>query len=311
MRAFLTLYVFLFSLPAYSQVEHALIRRLVVFPLQAPIKYNQAAEEAWWEIRKVLTDNKRFLVASKNFLQQKDVYQSRGELKPADAIILGQLLDANAVMTTYLEDKILKMRVYEGEYGRLLWEQDLKLQPSVPVSHQLVSSSVKLVRDFISSIPYHGFVFKDGLKSEVVYSENGKKYFKSEVGADAQLEVGDKVQLVNIVSDSLKPLFISGANIEVFAEGIVEMVDREIITVSLQRVSQMDAIKENSMVRIPKELKRLKEQYALTESLKKNIQPEYFSPELTELEQEVRENKPLVTSLSFLGNLVLFLLIAI
>ncbi len=295
-----------------AQVQHQLLRRVVVFPLLGPAQYADAAEEAWWEVRKVLTDNKRFLVASKNFLQQKDVYQSRGELTPADAIILGQLLDANAVVTTFLNDKALQMNVYEAEFGRLLWTQSLQLQPSVRVSQQLVGSAVKLVRDFVSSIPYQGFVVKDGLKSEVVYADDGRRYFKAEVGADAELQVGDQVQLVRVLSDSLKPLFLMGPNsVEIFGEGVVESVNREVITVELKRITALTDVGENALVRIPKELNRLKSTYALNENLKKNIDPEYFSPEMTELKKEIRENKPLITSLSFLGNFLLFLLLAI
>lgn len=295
---------------AFAQSEHSLVRRLVVFPLQTSVQYRDAADEAWWEIRKVLTDNKRFLVASKNFLQQKDVYQARGPLKPADAIILGQLLDANAVVTTYLDKLTMHMKVYEGEYGRLLWQQELRLQPSVPVSKQLPESGVKLVRDFISSVPYQGFVIMDGLKSDIVFAEDGRQYFKAEISSDANVQVGDKIQLVRVVSDTLKPVF-ANANVEVYAEGIVDVVERQTITVHLKRVSSIGEIQKDSLVRIPKELNRLKEKYAISEQIRKNINPEYFSPEMTELDQELRENKPLVTSLSFLGNLALFLLIAL
>lgn len=296
----------------WAQTEHQLVRRVVVFPLQTPTQYAAAAEEAWWEVRKVLTDNKRFLVASKNFLQQKDVFQSRGELSPADAIILGQLLDANAVVTTYLDDKVLKMNVYEAEFGRPLWTQSLQLQPSIPISQQLVSSAVKLIGDFISSMPYQGFVVRDGLKPGVVYAESGRQLMKIEVGSDAALQVGDQIQVIRVKSESVRPLFGSGlANTEVFGEGVVDSVNREIVTVELKRVTSIADIKENSLVRIPKELSRLREEYALADSLKKNIDPEYFSPEMTELKKEIRENKPLITSLSFLGNLILFLLLAI
>ncbi len=294
----------------FAQSEHSLVRRLVIFPLQTSVQYREAADEAWWEIRRVLTDNKRFLVASKNFLQQKDVFQSRGALKPADAIILGQLLDANAVITTYLDGFTMHMKVYEGEFGRLLWQQELRLQPSVPISKQLVESGVKLVRDFISSVPYQGFVVIDGLKSDVVYAEDGRQYFKAEISSDTSVQVGDKIQLVRVVSDTLKPVF-ANANVEIFAEGVVDVVERQTITVHLKRVSSIGEIKKESLVRIPKELNRLKQKYALGEELRKNINPEYFSPEMTELDQELRENKPLVTSLSFIGNLALLLLIAL
>lgn len=310
MKGFLLL-LFIWTGVAWSQTDHPLMRRLVVFPISAPTQISQSAEETWWEIRKTLTGNKRFLVASKNFLQQKDVFQARGELKPADAIILSQLLDADAVITTFLKDKTLKMKIYEGEYGRTLWQQELVLQSSVPVSQQIKDAGVRLVKDFISSIPYHGFVAKDGLKPSVVYAEEGRRYFRVELGSDAEVQVGDQIQLIRIVGTSLKPIFVSGGQVEIFAEGLVETVDRQSVIVELKRVSSIDDIKQNSLVRVPKELARLKEKFALQESLRKNINPEYFSPEITPLDQQIQENKPLITSLSFLGNLVLFILLAI
>src|SRR5690242_6478693 len=98
----------------HAQVEHTLVRRISVFPIKAGQELAPIAEEAWWELRETLTRDHRFLVASKNFLMQKDVYQARRALSPADAIILGKLLDANALVVTFLEDRTLRMHVYEG-----------------------------------------------------------------------------------------------------------------------------------------------------------------------------------------------------
>ncbi|MCB0386940.1 MAG: hypothetical protein KDD43_16215, partial [Bdellovibrionales bacterium] len=52
-------------------VEHPLLRRITVFPVQADNSLIKATEEAWWLVREALTENRRFLVASKNFLIQK------------------------------------------------------------------------------------------------------------------------------------------------------------------------------------------------------------------------------------------------
>lgn len=306
------IYIIVFFAGAYAQAQelHPLMRRLAVFPIDTPAKYKSVADDTWWDVRKALTDNKRFLVASKNFLKQKDVYQSRGPLKPADAIILGQLLEANAVLTTYLRESEIHMDVYEAEYGRLLWKKSIRLQKSVPLSSQLQENSLKLVRDFISSIPYQGFVVKDPLQKSTVYFEDGRQFIKAQVGADAEVQVGDKIQVVNVRSVSLKPIFQEGSTIEVFAEGIVERVDRDSVTVHLKRATSVNDITPTSLVRIPKELGRLVKEFALKDDLRDKIDSAYFSPEMTELDQEIKENKPLVTSLSFLGNLGLFLLLA-
>src|SRR5262245_25083625 len=92
-----------------QSAEHTLLRRVAVFPIEAPEELNSKADEAWWELREFLTKDKRFLVATKNFLQQQNVYQPRAELDPAAAIILGKLLDADAVISTFLKERILHM----------------------------------------------------------------------------------------------------------------------------------------------------------------------------------------------------------
>jgi hypothetical protein len=309
MRFFL-LAIFFASGGAWAQADHTLIRRISVFPIKVPQEYTSAAEDAWWELRETLTKDKRFLVASKNFLMQKDVYQARSVLQPADAIILGKLLDANALVTVWLEDRTVNMNVYEGDYGRPLWEHHLMLQPSIPVAEQLQPAIVKLAQDFISSIPYQGFVITDPLKGRPVYQEGRRLLAKAEVGSTAEVDVGDPVQLIRVYSDSLKPLFSNGAAIEVFAEGRVVEHDRELITIEFDRLNRAAPILDGAMVRLPRELKRLEQLYALQDSLKTKIDPEFFSPGMTTQKMTENETKPLIASLVFIGNLAAFLLLA-
>jgi hypothetical protein len=310
MRIFFLFLILCGGATAFAQTNHTLIRRIAVFPIKSSPELAQVAEEAWWELREALTRDKRFLVASKNFLMQKDVFQARETLQPADAIILGKLLDANALVTTWIDDRVLNMRVYEGEYGRPLWEYQLMLQPSLPVAEQLQSAVVKLVNDFIASIPYHGFVVVDPLKGRPVYQEGRRLLVKAEVGTNAEVDVGDPVQLIRVYSDHLKPLFTHGASIEVFAEGRVVEQNRESLVIELDRVNRASAIEEGTMVRLPRELKRLQQYYSLQDPLKTKIDPEFFSPGMTSAKQKVEEQKPLLSSLIFVANLAAFLLLA-
>lgn len=309
-RIFTLVGIVLAASSAWSQVEHKLLRRLVVFPIKADKAVSSQAEEAWWQVRELLTQNKRFLVASKNFLVKKDVFQARGELTPADAIILGQLLDAQALVTTFLDDRTLLMKVYEGEYGRLLWQQEIKLHTSLTVAQQIAPASRKLILDFMSSVPYQGFVIVDNLIGQPVYQQENRWYFKADVGSSSQAQVGDEVQVVKIISDRLKPLFDDGANIEVFAEGRVVGKDREFVTVEILRTTDQKLISESSLIRLPKEYKRLRESFAINDSLTRKINPEYFSPEMTPLTQEAREYQPLAAALSFIANIAIFLVLA-
>ena len=294
---------------AMAQTEHELVQKVAVFPVSAPKNLTDAAEEAWWQVREAMTESKRFLVATKSFLLQKDVYQARGELTPADAIILGKLLDADSLVVTYVQERSLHMKVYEGKNGRVLWQHEFQLQPSLPISTQLAMASKKLVQDFIASIPYQGYVVVDSLKGKAVYDEGGKKFFQADIGLESSLEVGDQVQLVRIYSDSLKPLFTTAATPEIYAEGIIVKKDREIVTVQINRVTQLTDIKQGSLVRAQKELKRLKELYSLQQGNLK-VGPEMVNPDISELSNKEDEKKPLAASLSFIANIAIFLLLA-
>lgn len=299
-----------FTMHAHAQTDHTLVRRITVFPVKVPPELQYVADEVWWELREAMTKDKRFLVASKNFLMQKDVYQARSILSPADAIILGKLLDANAIVSTFLEDRVLNMRVYEGEYGRPLWEHSLVLQPSLPIAQQLQPAVIKLAQDFIASIPYQGFVVTDTLRGRPVYQEGRRLLVKAEIGTTAEVDVGDMAQLVRVYSDHLKPLFTNGASIEVFAEGRVVEREHETITIELDRLNRAAAIQDGTMVRLPRELKRLEQAYALKDNLRSKIDPEFFSPGMTSAKQRENEIKPLIASLVFIGNLAAFLLLA-
>jgi hypothetical protein len=300
----------LFCGSSFAQTEHTLVRRLSVFPIKAGQDLAPVSEDAWWELREALTRDKRFLVASKNFLMQKDVFQARGVLSPADAIILGKLLDANALVVTFLDDRTLHMNVYEGEYGRPLWEQQLVLQPSLPVAEQLKPAALKLAQNFVASIPYHGFVVVDPLRGRPVYQEGRRLLVKAEIGTGTEVDVGDSVQLVRVFSDHIKPLFTHGASVEVFAEGRIVEQQGDSVVIELDRLNRSNVIQEGTLVRVPKELKRLQQLYAISDSLKSKIDPEFFSPGMTTAKQEEGETKPLVASLMFVANLAAFLLLA-
>ena len=287
-----------------------MIRRLSVFPIKTNEELAEKADAIWWDLRETMTKDKRFLVATKNYLQQQNVYQSRGALDPASALMLGRVLDADAVMATFLEKRNLHMAVYETNFGRPLWTQQIPLQPSVPIADQLEPAVLKLARDFIASIPYQGFVIVDPLKSGSIYREGKRLLVKANIGLGAEAEVGDPFELIRVTSDHIKPLFTHGASIEVFGEGRIVAIDRETVTAELTRLTRTSDVKEKTLVRLPKEQKRLQQLFALTDSLKNKINPEFLSPEMTSTKQEQAENKPLIASVVFIVNLAAFFFLA-
>jgi hypothetical protein len=306
-------FVFIIFSQAFAQTHifHEKIRRVTVFPLKVDKEIDKVAESIWWDLRENLAESKRFLIASKNFMSAKDVFQPRGELQPADAIILGRLLDANALITTFVVDRKVSMRVYETQNGLTLWGGDIDMHPAVQVSKQLPDVTKKLLLDFLSSIPYQGFVIVDNLIGRPIYNEGEKLMFKADVGVGTQVTLGDSVQLVKISAERMKPLFIDGASITVYAEGKVVNVDRHIITVQVIRRQENEDIKADALIRIPDELRRIKDIYGLHDSSEKNLEVSSMVNREEKLTQQQKDRKPLVAALSWIGNLALMLIIAL
>ncbi|MCB0390621.1 MAG: hypothetical protein KDD58_05000 [Bdellovibrionales bacterium] len=310
MKKIFILTLFFYVNTGIAGINHELIRRIVVFPFQSNIDSQKEAEESWWKVRETLTNGKRFLVASKDFLERKDVFQARGELSPADAIILGELLDAQLVITGVLKNKSLTLYAYESIRGQLVWSYTTNMHASLPLSEQIEKASEETASLLIADIPYHGFVVKDEIIGQTVFKRNNQVLVKIEISTLASVGIGDEIQWIKVFNQNLKPLFQGGANIEIFADGKVIEVHDGYILAEVKRVTDINHITVGSLIRLPSELKRFKELYALKDSIKRRINPDYFSPEISEIHQEAQETQPLLTALSFLVNIVTILLIA-
>lgn len=298
------------SVSRAEEASHQLIRRIVVFPFVSVSNERDDALEAWWKIREVLTSGKQFLVASKDFLERKDVFQSRAKMSPADVIILSELLDAQMIVSGSIQDKRFTLYAYEAVRGQLVWSQQINMNPSLPLNEQIEKTSLILAQDLIASFPYHGFVIRDELEGSVVYKKNGKLLCQISFSTDININVGDDVQWLHLNVQSFKPLFMGGANLEIYAEGKIVETSQGRATVEVMRVTDLELVKEESLVRFPRELKRVKEHYALRDSIKRRIHPDYFSPDMSDVKLEEEEKRPLATALSFLINAATILLLA-
>ncbi len=314
--AFFILPLFLFSsTSAFATFEHEHISRIVVFPFEAETEskdkdLQNAAVNSWWSVREKLTETKRFLVASRDFMKAKEVFQPRGKLLPADAIILGRLLEADALVTVFLKEHVLNMRVYETTNGLTLWSGKIALSPALPMSRQFGSAADKLLYQFIASIPYQGYVIVDPLIGHATYVENDNLMAKARIGANSQISKGDDVQLIRVGAIGLKPVFQSGLNIQVYAEGVVTKVDKQVITIQIDRRQTGAKIKEGALVRVPAEFERLQKAYGLQPDLTKNLAVELYQLNDNEPTEAQKRRQPLITSLAFIGNLAFVLLIA-
>jgi hypothetical protein len=297
-------------LKAHAQLEHQLIRRVVVFPIKAEKADDVAAEEAWWQARDELSKSHRFLVASKQFLIKSDVYQARGTLEPADAVILGKLLDAHALITFQLTGRVLTTNVYDGGNGLMLWTKAVALHPALTVGDQLPALARKVIDDFFSSISYQGFTLTDALIGQTVYEEGDVKLAQVDLGINTGAQIGDVVQWIRINATTALPLFQGGSKITVFAEGKIVRLDQGIGTVEVVRATKIKDVQEFSLVRIPREADRLKAEFTISDHPKSTLNAELVAPEANPMEAVAKERRPLVTTMSSLASVAAFLLLA-
>jgi hypothetical protein len=296
-------------LPAFAQadVEHTLLRRVAVFPIADANLSN--AEEAWWQMRELLTKDQRFFVASRRFMINRGVFQARKTLKPADAIILSKILDAQGLVVTYLKDRTLNMRVYEGESGYLLWEGNAEFHPALPINDQLIRMSTQLINTFMLAIPYQGFQVSDEVIGKPVYEEDGKSFAQAYIGSNSKIEVGDSAQWVQVIGDVGQAFFSSSTKVTVIAEGKVKEVKGERIVIEIQKMVDPSLLRENSLIRFPKEVERLQEMYTGTEK-DSNLAPEYLSSELKNSVEFSKDHKTTSSFMMWVASLAGFILLA-
>lgn len=301
--AALVLVLVLGATQGHAKIRQDVLRRIAVFPVAIDEQYDDVGDDAWWKIREELTAKQRFLVASKNLMIKKDVFQARKELTPSDAIILSQLLDAQAVVTIFQNDSQIQMNFYDGKTGLPLYLKSIRIHPSLPLKVQLVQLASQLVKDFIAAIPYQGFVITDPLVGTAHFKKNGKTYAKVDFGLDSRVEVGDRAQFFDFYGTQFKPFFEDGGQIEVFAEGVVVQVEKEFSVVEISRMTSLADFKEGSLVRVPKEMQRLRDSYAIKDQLQAKVKPGESMANMRLAQEKEEEKKPLILSLAFLVNI--------
>jgi len=239
----------------------------------------------------------------------RGVFQGRKTLKPADAIILGKILDAQALVTTWIEDRNLKMRVYDGDNGFLLWEGEVGFHPALPINDQLLKVSLRLTNDFLLAIPYQGFQIKDEVIGKALYERDSKRYAQIFIGANSQIKVSDSVQWINITGDISQAYFNGAPKITVIAEGTVVAVKGEQAEVEVLKMRDPADLKEDSLVRFPREVARLKE-LNVSEDRGASLSAEYLSSEIKNSSDFNKDTHPTITALAFIVNIAGMILLA-
>ncbi len=304
LRLVSTLLFLTLALPAFG--EDYLLRRVVAFPVEAPEGLSVAADQTWWKMREALTQNKKFLIASKQFLVRKDVFQPRSELSISDAVLLGKLLDSHALITTSVRQKNVTLSVYSGQTGVLLFTTTTAMNASVPAAQQLENIVLRLTRDFIASIPYQGFQIIDPLVGKAVFEEAGRPMAKIDIGANSGIAAGDTVQWIQL--GGAAPLFQEGGQITVIGDGEILKVEGEIATVEIKRVTDEKLLKERALLRIPQEAKRIEEALLSKGSGNKRA-PELVVAELVTSNPESAKSRPLLSALSSIASIASLILL--
>ncbi|MDZ4083287.1 MAG: hypothetical protein U1E10_10145 [Bdellovibrionales bacterium] len=278
-------------------------------------------QEAWWEVREELADTGRFLVATKSFLQKADVFQPRANLASSDAVILGRYVEADALMTMKLEDRVFSMTVWDAAEGIVAWRSSIELHPSILIRDQLTKVGRGLVREFLAAVPYHGITLKDSLARSAVYEDGGKKMVKVQIGSRGAFKAGDEVQWISLDRVSLGALFQGAAKSTVKAEGVILEVKEKLAIVELRRVADLSAIKAGTLVYAPLEKARLdslqirQKDVTSSEAVLSLLAAgspggQGLEPEGKKVERDQAETGPLATTLSILASLAVILLIA-
>lgn len=284
-----------------------MLRRIAVFPIAEANLSN--AEDAWWQMREVLTKGQRFFVASRRFMVNRGVFQPRESLKPADAIILGKILDAQALVTSFVDDRIMRMKVYDGENGYVLWEGNAEFHPAIPINDQVIRVATQLMNQFVAAIPYQGFQVTDDVIGKPIWEDNNQQLAMVFVGPHAQVDVGDQVQWVKVTGDVSQPFFSSTTRVVVIAEGTIKDIKNDRAVVRIDRMRDPAELKNDSLVRFPKEVNRLKELFA-NEDKSSNLSAEYLSSEMKGSKEFSKDHSATSTSLMWLGSMAGFILLA-
>lgn len=289
-----------------AAVEHNLFTKLAVFPI-ADADF-ESSEEAWWQMRESLTRDQRYLVASRRFMINRGVFQPRKTLKPADIVILGKILDAEALVTSFLVDRKLNLFVYNAEDGTTLWKAELQLHPAIPIQEQIVKASQKMIQDFLNAIPYQSYQVHDEHKSNL-YIDDGESIIAN-IAKSSVVDVkpGDAVEWITVQADSSQPFFNQNVSISVVAEAKVIAIKDSSIEVQIFKLKSKDILKDGALIRFPKEL--YKSQNLVAGGQSANLAPEYLNQDLKEANSLQKGHNATTTALAFFGNIALMILIA-
>lgn len=308
MRVLLLALGFLFVVEASAEVQLKVYRKVAVFPIAVPSN-DINAEDAWWQARETLVKDQRFLVAARRLMVNRGVFQPRRVLKPSDNIILSKILDADLLITIYLEEREIFFKAYDGENGFRVWEGQILLHPAVPIQEQLLAATQKLMQDFVLSIPYQGYVVPDDRGGPLLAEKGKDRVSQVFVGNSLNLAVGDPVQWIQVFADPSKALH-DNPRVLVVAEGEVAAILGDRVEAKVTRIRAADDLVVDGPVRFPKEFNRLKELYVRPGDRGSMLAPELLSAEMQPVEKVDEKQTSTSTALAFIASIATMILLA-
>ncbi len=278
-----------------------LSQKIAVFPISE--LSGTEAEEAWWKMRELLTQESRFLVATRRLMINRGVFQGRKLLKPADAILLSKILDADLVLTSFVQDRVFNLNVYEGDSGQIFYSKKIEFHPAIPVKEQVSKITTQGIQEFLAFLPYDGFVTKNDLKG-VVFSADGEVFAQAKIFEASRLKEGDPLQVVKIRRPSLNQF-----EVEVVAEGeYLKSEGKGLSLIKLIQFKDMNSVSEKSFIRVPSF--RIKAQEALSQDTSANLTTEYLTRELRTQKELEKSHSATTSSVWWLVNLAAMVFLA-
>lgn len=289
--------------------EHLkVLKNWVVFPFAGNSDNNVARNQAWWKAREMLTKEKKYLVASKQFLIKKDVFQPRKTLTPRGVKLLGNMLNADVLITAYIDGRRFNFEVYLVQNQKLFWRKSIQMSGSARITQQLTQVTQRVVQEMLAVIPYQAYTIEDPIIGKTVYEEAGQKLALVDVGLNQEMKVGTNVQWINVIVPPSGKL--SQCKIAIVGEGSVSRVRKGVVVATLDRVTDLSAITPKTLVRIPKQAAKLVEAYtsqAGSAPLQPDIIPTIINPVSPESDEAKKKSLIFGGALSFLGILILAL----
>ena len=286
-----------FCLSAYpNETQLKAFRRVAVFPVASEDLDDKLKSGLWWSFREHLSSHLQFVVASKQFLEAKEVYQERSEIQTADVILLSKHLEADVLMTLSYSDRTLHLRTYNALDGLALKNFSEKLQSNFSAEKQINSLASKLFDKWLASLPYQG-----------VITEKTTDTVKVNIGKAYEPSLLQEAHIIQVKRKSLGELNDNYYSQKLRRLEFVE-INQNIVTYRLLPAENALARKDSELVRIPElENSLRKKQFGSATNLNTN----QLLPELKASGKKEEENQGISTKVFALINLIIIVALSL